>query len=120
MDRLLIICLSLSCFLHDARGQGLVDSVNPQAVVIEPATPAAISVRWPMVGDRNLNATVAVAFRKSGSAEWSHGYPLFRTFNERLSPDNVVPGGHLFAGSVVGLEPATDYALRLDLHDPDG
>lgn len=103
-----------------AHAQGKVDGVTPGAMLAEPATPTSLGVRWPVVGDRNLNATIAVAYRKTGDELWREGYPLFRTFNDRVSPDNTVADGHLFAGSIVDLTPDTEYEVRLSLNDPDG
>jgi hypothetical protein len=96
------------------------DAAVPGAIVAEPSTPTAVALRWPVEGDANTNAVVAVSYRKRGAPAWSDGYPLFRTYNDRVSPDNAVPGGHLFAGSVVDLEPDTEYEVRLALRDPDG
>jgi hypothetical protein len=103
-----------------AQAQGKVDGVTPGGVLAEPSTPTSLGVRWPIVGDRNLNASVAVAYRKSGEEPWREGYPLFRTYNDRVSPENAVADGHLFAGSIVDLAPDTEYELRLSLNDPDG
>lgn len=103
-----------------ASAQGIVDGSTPGAVVAEPSTPTALGVRWPVVGDKNLNAAIAVAYRKAGSEAWIEGYPLFRTFNDRVSRDNSVRDGHLFAGSIVDLTPDTEYDVRLSLDDPDG
>jgi len=86
----------------------------------EPATPSALAVRWAIRGDSNANATVAVAYRRKGDEHWRDGYPLFRTYPDRVSPDNLVKDGWLFAGSVIDLDPGTDYELRLALADPDG
>ncbi len=100
--------------------QGSEDAASPATVVAEPATPTALAIRWPVVGDRNRNATIGVAYRKSGAETWTQAYPLFRTHNDRVSPDNAVRGGHLFAGSIVDLTPDTAYDVRLALEDPDG
>jgi hypothetical protein len=100
--------------------QGKVDGVTPGAVVAEPSTPTSLALRWPIVGDRNLDAMVGVAYRKAGGDSWSEAYPLFRTFNDRVSPDNAVRDGHLFAGSIVDLQPDTEYEVRLSLDDPNG
>lgn len=86
----------------------------------EPATPTALAIRWPVYGDKNGNATIAVAYRRAGTSSWSSALPLFRTHNESLSPENRVAGGHLFAGSVVDLAADTAYEIRLTLQDPDG
>jgi hypothetical protein len=103
-----------------AYAQGKVDGVTPGRLLAEPSTPTSLGVRWAIVGDRNLNASVAVAYRKAGEEAWAEAYPLFRTYNDRVSPDNVVADGHLFAGSIVDLKPGTDYEVRLSLDDPDG
>ena len=103
-----------------AQAQGKVDGSTPGTVVAEPSTPTALAVRWPVVGDRNLNSVIAVAYRKAGTEAWAPGYPLFRTFNDRVSLDNAVADGHLFAGSIVDLTPDTEYDVRLSLEDPDG
>src|SRR5688572_11353845 len=92
---------------HTVLAQGRVDASAPGAVVAEPSTETSIGVRWPVVGDRNLNSTIMVAYRSTGAESWSEGYPLFRTFNDRVSKDNAVPDGHLFAGSIFDLEPGT-------------
>jgi hypothetical protein len=103
-----------------AFAQGKVDGVTAGALTSEPSTPTSLGARWSIVGDRNLNATIAVAYRKVGDEAWAEGYPLFRTFNDRVSPENVVPDGHMFAGSIVDLAPDTEYEVRLSLEDPDG
>jgi hypothetical protein len=92
----------------------------PGTIVPEPATPTALAVRWPVYGDKNENATIAVAFRPAGTSAWLPALPLFRTHNESLSPENRVPSGHLFAGSIVDLAPDSAYEIKLTLHDPDG
>jgi hypothetical protein len=107
-------------FCGPATAQGKVDGALPGALTAEASTPHSIGVRWPVVGDRNRNATIAVAYRKVGGEAWAEGYPLFRTYNDRVSPDNVVHDGHLFAGSIVDLTPDTEYEVRLSLDDPDG
>jgi hypothetical protein len=79
-----------------------------------------LAVRWPIKGDANANAAIAVEYRGPGEARWRQGYPLFRTLPSKVSPENVVPGGWLFAGSIVDLSPDTEYLVRLRLEDPDG
>lgn len=92
--------------------------VSPGEVIAEPSTPSAIAVRWPIVGDSDRKVVVNVAYRKTGDATWHPAYPLFRSDPERVSPDNRVEGGFLFAGSVVDLTPDTAYELRLTLSNP--
>ncbi len=115
-------CVAAAVLLsaQPALAQGKVDGATAGTVLAEPSTPTSLGVRWPVIGDKNLNATIAVAYRKTGTDAWAEAYPLFRTFNDRVSPDNVVRDGHLFAGSIVDLAPGTEYDVRLTLSDPDG
>jgi hypothetical protein len=96
------------------------DASAPGEVVPEPATLHSLAVRWPVRGDANANATVAVEYRALGEARWRAAHPLFRPHPDRQSPELRVAGGWLFAGSVVDLEPDTEYEVRLALRDPDG
>ena len=95
-------------------------AAQPGEVRPEPATPHSLAVRWPIGGDDNGNAVVQVAYRKAPNGEWRAGFPLFWVHPERAPDYLQVPGGRLFAGSIVDLEPGTRYELRLDLVDPDG
>ncbi len=87
---------------------------------VEPATFHSLGVRWPVRGDANANAWVAVHYRRSGDAEWKMALPLFRTNPETVSAENRVPGGWLFAGSIVDVMSDTEYQVALTLKDPDG
>lgn len=95
-------------------------SARPGEIVAEPATPSALALRWPVLGDDNGNAAVNVSYRQAGGAAWRDGYPLLRVDPERAAADNRVAGGRLFAGSIVELAPDTAYEVRLILDDPDG
>lgn len=86
----------------------------------EPSTFHSLAVRWPVRGDANANASIAVHYVKRGDAEWKEALPLFRTNPAALSPENRVPDGWLFAGSVLDLSPDTEYVVMLSLRDPDG
>lgn len=107
------------------------DASRPGEVQVEPSTLHCLAVRWPVMGDDNANATIAVQFRKAGEGAWRQGFPLFRTirsatkeqrgqWNFRGIPANRLPGGWIFAGSIVDLEPQTAYEVKLSLKDPDG
>lgn len=95
-------------------------TAHPGAVVPEPATQTSLCVRWPIVGDGNRNARIAVSYRRAGGNAWRPAADLFRTDPGHVSPDNRVPGGWLFAGSIVDLDPGIRYDVRLSLDDPDG
>lgn len=96
----------------------------PGTVFKEIPTLHCLGVRWPITGDQNKNAVINVAYRKKGNEKWTPGYPLFRTHpnpvSSNRSPEHTVKGGWMFAGSIVDLEPDTEYEVKLNLVDPDG
>jgi hypothetical protein len=75
------------------------------------ATIQSIGVEWDITGDDNHNATVAVQYRRQGAATWGTAFPLIRIDDDGLN---------MLAGSILFLDPATAYDVRLDLADPDG
>lgn len=96
--------------------------------VLEPPTFRSLGVYWIIRGDQNGNARIDVDFRKSGEKAWSKGAPLFRVERgphrdheggSRLTEETPAEGW-LFAGSLILLDPATSYEIRLKLSDPDG
>jgi len=115
-----IAALSFVYLAASAPAAGEELAAQPAAVVMEPATQTAVGLRWPVVGDSNGDARIAVAYRRPGETAWVPAHELFRSHPEHVSPDNRVSGGWLFAGSIVGLKPAARYEIRLDLSDPDG
>jgi hypothetical protein len=86
----------------------------------EPPTLHSLALRWPVRGDANANARVVVQFRKTGDAGWREALPLFRTHPSKVSPENRVAEGWLFAGSIVELDAGTEYEVHLILNDPEG
>src|SRR6188508_3601321 len=94
---------------------------QPGAVAIETPTTGALGVEWRIDGDENRNASVAVAWRRTGETAWRDGLPLLRLQAEAVqqgaSFHYVAP--NMFAGSVFDLEPNTSYDVRLLLTDPD-
>jgi len=101
---------------------------EPGKVRAEPSTFHCLAVRWPVKGDLDQDATVAVRYRRlvahqagdPNAPKWREAMPLFRPYPAKMSRENRVPGGSLFAGSIVGLTPGTDYEVALSLTDPDG
>src|SRR3954465_14639677 len=71
----------------------------------------ALGIEWPITGDDNHDARVAVSYRIAGAAAWSQESGLVR---EQFNGAKMLPGG------VTGLRPDTAYDLRLDLSDPQG
>ena len=99
------------------------DSVKPGEFVVEPPTLICLGFEWAIEGDANRNARVQVSYRKVGDNGWKEALPLLRiggerVFSERVHLDYTVPP--MFAGSILDLEPGTEYECRLEMKDPDG
>src|ERR1043166_5847837 len=96
--------------------------VKPGEFVVEPPTLINLGFEWMIQGDDNRNAAVAVSYRKRGESQWRQGMPLLRLQNEEIFQgdrlDLVSP--NMFAGSILDLEPDTEYEARFVLADPDG
>ena len=63
------------------------------------------------------------SYRRSGATEWKQALPLLRIGGERVFRaaehlDYTVPDR--FAGSILDLDPDTEYEVRLSMKDPDG
>lgn len=111
--------LALAPLLLAAQSNG----VRPGKLFVEPPTLVNLGFEWPISGDANRNATVTVQFRKAGAGEWRNALPLLRiggerVFRQRENLEYTVPDG--FAGSVLNLEPGTEYECRFTMKDPDG
>jgi hypothetical protein len=92
-------------------------------LVVEHPTLINLGFEWSIRGDANRNASVAVQFRPTGETEWRDALPLLRiggenVYRRRENLDYTVPHG--FAGSILNLQPGTEYECRLRLTDPDG
>lgn len=90
---------------------------------VEHPTMQNLGFEWVITGDANRNASVSVEFRRAGEAAWRRALPLVRVggeriFREREGLNYTVPDG--FAGSILNLEPGTEYEARFKLTDPDG
>jgi hypothetical protein len=118
------------------------NSVRPGKFVIEPPTLINLGFEWYIEGDANHNAMVDVSYRKKGDAAWKNALPLLRIHNEQciyaFPPSKVTdswwdtpPYGatnnridyvtpNLFAGSILDLEPDTEYECKFLMSDPDG
>ncbi|HXI00394.1 MAG TPA: right-handed parallel beta-helix repeat-containing protein [Sphingobacteriaceae bacterium] len=70
-----------------------------------------ISLELPFKGDGNRDAYCDVKFRKKGDANWRDG---LRLFNDYITDEKG------FRGSIVLLQPDTDYDIRLIYNDVDG
>lgn len=109
----------LLLLLTVAIAQDAPNAARPGEPVLERPTLLCLGVRWRIDGDANGNATVTIAYRRVGEEEWRDGLPLFRVETEKIVAE-LPPGTALLAGSVLDLEPGTQYEMRLRLRDPDG
>lgn len=99
------------------------EAVAPGRLVTERPTLHSLGVRWYVDGDANRNATCEVAYRPKGQADWRAGHPLLRVMGERIAREEekiAWTAPNMLAGSVLDLEPDTEYEVRLTLNDPDG
>ncbi len=108
------------------------DAATPHGEpVLEVATLRSVGFHWLIDGDANANARIDLQLRVVGEHAWRPGAPLFRNERRpkpykdqggqpRTSLLVIPPGGELFAGSAVQLQPGTAYEFKLTLSDPDG
>ena len=99
------------------------DAARAGRFTVEHPTLRNLGFEWSISGDANRNASVSVAFRKVGSSAWRQALPLARiggerVFRRREHLEYKVPHG--FAGSILNVEPDTEYECRFVLSDPDG
>lgn len=91
--------------------------------IVEHPTLVNLGFEWEIRGDANRNAAVTVQFRTVGDTDWRQALPLVRiggekVYRRRENLDYTVPDG--FAGSILNLQPGTEYECRFELSDPDG
>ncbi len=96
---------------------------------VDPPTLVSLGFEWRIAGDDNRNARVDVTFRKRGDAQWRPALPLLRLQREQVTGGAPRDGGphyftyvapNMFAGSILNLDPDTEYECRFVLADPDG
>lgn len=104
-------------------------STIPGDFVIDPPTLVSLGFAWKISGDDNRNARVDVSYRKKGELQWRKGLPMLRLQHEQVYGGAPRDGGkhfysfvapNMFAGSILNLEPGTQYECRFVLSDPDG
>ena len=121
------------------------NAATPGALTVERPTLVSLGFEWRITGDDNLNAKVDASYRKKGEQEWHAALPLLNLHGERVGGDYGGGGGeggegggrggarpamhpdpfhyvapNMFAGSILNLEPGTEYECRFVLSDPDG
>src|SRR5438128_3959135 len=114
----LIAALSLLSFPLQAQNE-----VKAGHFHVEHPTLLNLGFEWAIEGDANRNAAVAVQFRPVGESKWREALPLVRVggenvYRRRENFDYTVPQG--FAGSILNLQPGTEYECNFVMSDPDG
>ena len=112
------VSLLLACFVMTVRPSRAADAPGGGPVLERP-TLRCLGAYW--VAPDGAGARVGVEYRRAGEAAWREGPPMFRVeqgkheLSKHGSRLDVPAGATLFAGSVVDLEPDTEYELRLTL-----
>ncbi len=101
------------------------------AFTAERPTLVSLGFEWRISGDDNRNAKVESAYRKKGETRWHDALPLLRLQREEIGAASnandptryplfryIAP--NMFAGSILNLDPDTEYECRFTLTDPDG
>ncbi|MBU3078789.1 hypothetical protein [Sphingomonas quercus] len=123
-----LLLLGLGSAAPAAPGAGDV-TVQAGSFLVELPTLQSLGFEWNIKGDANRNSMVTVSYRKAGSGEWRKGLPMLRLDGEFVRGPKPEYGDrnyfnyrvpNMFAGSILGLDPDTDYECRFILTDPDG
>src|SRR5260370_23684255 len=104
-------------------GGGGVDRGAAGEFIIDHPTLINLGFEWLIEGDDNRNSQVEVSYRKRGETQWKSGLPLLRLQGERIYQNQGVfdvISPNMFAGSILDLEPDTEYEARFVMSDPDG
>jgi len=94
------------------------NSVIPGAITLD-ATFTNLGIGWTITGDDNLNSSLTIEYRPSGSGAYLPALEPIRA-NPLSVIDGSTPGYNYHAGSILFLEPGSSYDIRLTLTDPDG
>jgi hypothetical protein len=114
--RLLAVCLVWGAFSQSVEGARPVG--EPQ---LDRPTLHSLGVSWIVREDHGRSASIRLEYRKAGATAWRMGAPLFRVERGahavgRFGSHLKVPAdAWLFEGSVIILESATEYELKLTL-----
>ncbi|MGD2175327.1 MAG: hypothetical protein PVJ27_07985, partial [Candidatus Brocadiaceae bacterium] len=126
---LLLLAVTLGCVNgagHVAAKPAASDAVLPGELIVERPTLISLGFVWRVEGDANGDATGRVQYRRSGETGWNDYLQLYRIglgLEVHLAmacgwPPYTIPDA--VAGSIMDLEPGTEYEVRLELVDPDG
>ena len=111
---------TLCLILLTAPGLRADNGVKAGQFVVEPPTLICLGFEWEITGDDNRNATVEVELPAGRDrARGSRDAAAADGRREDL-PRARTPCRDRFAGSILDLEPDTEYEVRLTMKDPDG
>ena len=116
------ICLSYLLSFSGSVRAADTNPVQPAELIVDPPTLINLGFEWMISGDDDHDATVGVRYRRAGDAQWQQALPLIRLHGEEIyngAQLNVI-SPNMFAGSVLDLEPDTEYECELQMADPDG
>lgn len=88
-----------------------------------PPTLHCLGLVWDIANDDNRNAVATVEYREAGASAWREGHPFLRIGGHhtgRPGDWHDVRTPDYLAGSILGLDPGTEYEVRLTATDPDG
>src|SRR6185436_1173051 len=136
-----LFCAGFMLALLSAMPARAENQITSGKFILDVPTLTAIGVEWKIAGDDNRNAAVEVSYRRKGEQAWRKALPLLRIHHEVINsaeppfrptePSAAIPNGtrenpwhydtgNMFAGSILNLEPDTEYECRYVLSDPDG
>jgi hypothetical protein len=118
------LCMLVSG-IFSACGRKDGNAVKPGRFIVESPTLISLGFEWYVEGDENRTAVVEVNYRRINESAWKAALPLLRIDEEESiysflnnSIDYITP--NMFAGSILDLEPDTEYECRFRMSDPDG
>lgn len=114
----LVCSLFILWFHQNMIGQ---DAISSGRFYVEPPTLICFGFEWYIGGDDNRNAKVMVDYKIKGTEKWIAAMPLLRIGGENTGNKEIAyVSPNLFSGSILDLEPDTEYEVQLTLEDPDG
>ena len=123
-----LVVASITCGMA-AMAQGTGPGVHAGDFIVERPTLVSLGFEWKISGDVNRNSSVTVSWRKKGEQAWRKALPMLRMNGEFVQGPKPEYGDlnyynyavpNMFAGSILGLEPDTEYECHFVLSDPDG
>ena len=123
-NALLVVASSL--LVLSTPGAHAANDIQVGDVQTDPPTICCLGFSVPVTGDDNYDAAATIEYREAGFTTWRPGLPLLRVRPD-LTSEETPPGIYglpvpetQFAGSLFGLEPGTQYEVRITVADPDG